>query len=471
MSSEKKEKKQHKMNFNIKEKLKKTFSKEHLKEVFTGEEQKKHLKQGSYSSIMTVIVLAVIVVINLIVAQIPTSKTQIDLSTQKMYSITDETKTALKDLDQDVTLYYIVQKGSEDDTIEKLLEHYDELSDHIKVETKDPDLYPKFTSQYTDQTVAANSVIVVCGDKSKVVSNSDMWETSTNYQTYQTQTTGFDGEGQITSAITYVTSENNPKVYWVTGPEDAEELVIMSPTTDFSEDEANKVITYLENGGKLLMFTSYTGTDMPNLDSILENYGVKRSSGIVVETDSQHYYPQMPYYLLPNIQSDDITTEVKSNYILMPVAQAIQKLDSYRDTITIKSLLTTTEDAYIENDPENSTWSKNADSETGAFDLGVSITETVDDKETQIIYFSSASMLSSQIDQAISGANSKLAATALTSMCDVEQTVVIPSKSTSYTNLVFTQGAVNTWSIITIAGIPLVLVVIGVMIWMKRRKQ
>ena len=71
MSSEKKEKKQHKMNFNIKEKLKKTFSKEHLKEVFTGEEQKKHLKQGSYSSIMTVIVLAVIVVINLIVAQIP----------------------------------------------------------------------------------------------------------------------------------------------------------------------------------------------------------------------------------------------------------------------------------------------------------------------------------------------------------------------------------------------------------------
>ena len=236
MSSEKKEKKQHKMNFNIKEKLKKTFSKEHLKEVFTGEEQKKHLKQGSYSSIMTVIVLAVIVVINLIVAQIPTSKTQIDLSTQKMYSITDETKTALKDLDQDVTLYYIVQKGSEDDTIEKLLEHYDELSDHIKVETKDPDLYPKFTSQYTDQTVAANSVIVVCGDKSKVVSNSDMWETSTNYQTYQTQTTGFDGEGQITSAITYVTSENNPKVYWVTGHGEASESDL---STNFS-DAINK---------------------------------------------------------------------------------------------------------------------------------------------------------------------------------------------------------------------------------------
>ena len=113
MSSEKKEKKQHKVNFNIKEKLKKTSSNEHLKEAFTGEEQKKHLKQGSYSSIMTVIVLAVIVVINLIVAQIPTSKTQIDLSTQKMYSITDETKTSLKHLDQNFNLYYIVQKDKE----------------------------------------------------------------------------------------------------------------------------------------------------------------------------------------------------------------------------------------------------------------------------------------------------------------------------------------------------------------------
>ncbi len=80
-----------------------------------------------------------IVVINLIVAQIPTSKTQIDLSTQKMYSITDETKTALKDLDQDVTLYYIVQKGSEDDTIrEAAAALRGAVRSHIKVETERP---------------------------------------------------------------------------------------------------------------------------------------------------------------------------------------------------------------------------------------------------------------------------------------------------------------------------------------------
>ena len=49
--------------------------------------------------------------------------------------------------------------------------------------------------------------------------------------------------------------------------------------------------------------------------------------------------------------------------------------------LSIESLLTTTDGAYIETDPENSTWTKSGDSETGAFDVGVSVTETVDDTE------------------------------------------------------------------------------------------
>ena len=50
----------------------------------------------------------------------------------------------------------------------KLLEKYDEESDHITVEQKDPVVNPKFTSEYTSDDVAANSLIVVCGDRSKV---------------------------------------------------------------------------------------------------------------------------------------------------------------------------------------------------------------------------------------------------------------------------------------------------------------
>lgn len=52
-----------------------------------------------------------------------------------------------------MTLYRSVQSGSEDETIKKLLEKYEEGSDHIKVEQKDPVVNPKFTSEYTSDDV------------------------------------------------------------------------------------------------------------------------------------------------------------------------------------------------------------------------------------------------------------------------------------------------------------------------------
>ena len=271
-----------------------------------GSIDKKSLKNGSYSMGITAIVIAVLVVINLIVGQIPEKYTQVDVSTQKLYTISDTTVKYLKDMNTDVTIYHIVQSGKEDSVLEKMLTRYEEESKHIKVEKKDPVLYPNFTSQYTSDDVADNSLIVVAGEKSKVISYSDLYETEMDYTTYQTNTTGFDGEGQIDSAISYVTSENLPVIYTLEGheelelnssltdslqkanydvqslnlltqdavPEDTGCLLIAAPQKDLSEEETQKIITYMEAGGKVMIFTEYTGTDMPNLKSVLENYGV-----------------------------------------------------------------------------------------------------------------------------------------------------------------------------------------------------
>ena len=283
-------------------------------------------------------------------------------------------------------------------------------------------------------------------------------------------------ESALSSQFTDAVSKSNMEVEELTLltseiPEDADGIVIMAPTSDFSEEEADKVISYLEGGGKALIFSSYTETDLPNFDSVLENYGVRREDGIVVESDSDYYYPQMPYVLLPEIQSSDITETVQDSYIIVPTAQAIVPLDSYRDSLSIESLLTTTDGAYIETDPENSTWTKSGDSETGAFDVGVSVTETVDDTETQIVYFSSLNMLAEQFDSAVSGANARLVASALNQMCQVEESVSVPSKSLESSSLVFTAGSMNLWGIVVIAVIPAAFLIVGIGIWMKRRKQ
>lgn len=119
-------------------KLRRKFTKENLKRIFVEEENRRHLKQGSYSSFLVLFLIAAVVIVNLIVGQLPTTFTQIDLSSQKLYTLTEDTRELVKGLEQDVTLYYIVTSGSEDDTVERLLERYDDLSGYCGDEGSEP---------------------------------------------------------------------------------------------------------------------------------------------------------------------------------------------------------------------------------------------------------------------------------------------------------------------------------------------
>ena len=468
----------------LKEKMKNNNHKKFDKKKLIGTISKKHIKNGSYTMVMSVIFIAVVVVLNMIVNAIPSKYSEIDISSQKLYSIGDDTKAMLKDLDKDVTIYHIAQSGSEDENITNLLKKYEDESKHIKVEQKDPVVNPKFVTEYTSDDLSANSLIVVCGDRNKVIDYNNIYESTMDYQTYRSQTTGFDGEGQITSAIGYVTSEDLPILYTLEGHGEKE----MDSTIKEDIEKANMDIQslnlltegsvpddYLENGGKAMIFSDYTTEDLPNFDAVLENYGVQREAGIVFEGDNQHYAMQMPYYLVPTINSTDASSETVSGgyYVLAPYAQGIRKMDDVRDTVTINSILTTSDQAYSKTDLNSDTLEKEDGDEAGPFDLGVSITETLDDdKETQIVYYSTSNLMESQVNQMVSGGNEKLIIESLKWMTDTEDsaTVSIPSKSLSVSYLTLTDYDAAFWKICTIGLIPGFFLVVGFAVWMKRRK-
>ena len=491
----------------LKEKMKNNNHKKFDKKKLIGTISKKHIKNGSYTMVMSVIFIAVVVVLNMIVNAIPSKYSEIDISSQKLYSIGDDTKAMLKDLDKDVTIYQIAQSGSEDENITNLLKKYEDESKHIKVEQKDPVVNPKFVTEYTSDDLSANSLIVVCGDRNKVIDYNNIYESTIDYQTYSSQTTGFDGEGQITSAIGYVTSEDLPILYTLEGhgekemdstikediekanmdiqslnlltegsvPDDADCLMIVSPTSDISEEEKTELLDYLEAGGKAMIFSDYTQDDLPNFDAVLENYGVKCAEGIVFEGDNQHYGMQMPYYLVPTVNSTDASSETASagSYVLAPYAQGIQKTDDVRDTVTIDSILTTSDKAYSKTNMQSSNIEKEDGDVDGPFDLGVAITEKLDDdKETQIVYYSTANLMESQINQMVSGGNEKLLLESLNWMTstDDSNSVSIPSKSLESTSLTVTDYDAAFWKICTIGLIPGVFLVAGFLIWFKRRK-
>lgn len=469
---------------------------------------KKVLKNGSYSIGLTVIVIAAAVIINMVMAEIPSQYTQFDFSEQKLYSVSDDTKEYLDSLDQDITIYFIAEKDNEDTTVQKLLKRMDDMSGHIKVEQKDPVVNPNFVSKYTDSEVTDNSVIVTCGDKNKVVDYSQIYETQSEYGGYYTSTTGFDGEGQIVSAIEYVTSDDIPIMYTLEGhgeaelsegaaseiekenielkslnlvtegeiPKDASALLICSPTSDFSSEEADKIIEYLENGGKALIFTDYVNEELTNVKRVLENYGMGITDGVIMEGDARHYAYQMPYYLVPNLGDSDLVSELSEDglSVLIPAAQGIENLDEVRDSVEITPVLTTSDDAYSKIDIENmDSYEKEDKDIDGPFNVGVYVTEEVEENLTEIIYFSSSSLLNDSVDQMVSGSDMQLVLNAVSTLCksDDSSSVSVPSKSLQMDYLTLTAFDASFWMMVTIILIPGACIVIGLVVWLKRRKK
>ena len=461
-------------------------------------------KHGTYRASMVVFGCVAAVLVNLIAGKLPSQYLKYDVSDQKLFTTGDQTAEIVKGLDEDITLYLIAQQGSEDATLQELLDRYAGLSSHIKVETKDPVLYPNFVSRYTSENLSENSVLVVGQNRSKAVDYYDIYQYSMDYSTYSSSLSSFDGEGQITSAIAYVTAEDMPVVYTLTGhdeaelsttvtssiekenielkslsllteeavPEDAKAVIIYGAISDISEDEKNKLETYLEQGGQLVMLPGYTDKETPNLDSLLSDYGIALAEGLVLEGDSQHHLPNYPYYLLPTIQSSTYTSDVSSRNVLLAFAQGMTESPDISDDLTYESLLTTSALSYSKTNLESENLDQEEGDIAGPFDLGAVVTKTIDeDTEAKLIVFSSETLLDEQVDNMVSGGNSTMFLNVMSQLVDHENTVSIEPKSMSTEYLTVSAGSAIFWGILTIILLPLFLLITGGVIWFGRRKR
>lgn len=108
----------------------------------------KIFRSGVYSAAVTALVLVLVILLNLIVRAIPSRYTEWDLSEAGLYTLSDNSIEVVKNLTQDVQIYYLAETGNEDVIISKLLDHYAAESSHLSWELKDPALYPTFATQY-----------------------------------------------------------------------------------------------------------------------------------------------------------------------------------------------------------------------------------------------------------------------------------------------------------------------------------
>lgn len=460
---------------------------------------KQALRGGTYSLAVTAVVLAILIAVNVFVSVLPASATKLDISASKLYSITSNTKAVVNNLTQDVTLYWVVQADKEDSVIENLLSKYDSLSDHIQVEKKNPDVYPTFAAQYTDETVPNNSIIVVSGDRSRYISYNDIYVQTSDMYAYS-YTTSFDGEGAITSAIDYVVTETLPRMYVLEGhgetelpasfadavekenvqtqslslltedsvPEDAACVTIYAPQSDISQEEAEMLRSYTEKGGKLLVIAGpVKGAELTNLYSLLTDYGVEPVEGIVVESDREHYAFGYPYVLMPDMQSDNITQSLMDSryHPIFPVSQGLQVTDSS----SVTTLLTTSDTAFSKTAGYSLTaYDKEAGDTDGPFAVAVSIAT---DGGGQIVWFSASDFLSDMYNAYSSGANVNLAMNALSSLMGEREAMAIRSKSLNYNYLTISDSVSSVLKVLLIGVFPLLYLAVGVIAVVEKRRM
>ena len=342
------------------------------------------LKNGSFSLAMTAIVLAIIVVINLIIGQLPTKLLNWDLSETGIFSVSDTSKELLSNLDKDVTIEVVAETGNIDSRIEKFISIYGDLSSHLKVDYVDPVLHPEILTKYG---ISANSVVVSCEetDKNQVISFSDIIVTQQNYYGYSSESE-FDAEGQLTSAVAAVTSESSKKIYLLRGhgesalsqdigelltknsmttanlnlletaavPDDCDLLIINNPTSDLGTDEYTELHNYLYQGGNVLLLRGVTDKELTNFNELMEDYGLTMVNSYIGDRDRYYQRAQSAFYFFPMIASSDTNVATTSSILVGAVA-GMTASETTPDDVTLTNLLTTSNNAFREGNSNEST--------------------------------------------------------------------------------------------------------------------
>lgn len=461
---------------------------------------KRTLRSGSYAAVLAMAVLAVVILINLVVQALPSKWTEFDISTSSLFTLSDTSKNLLHELNSDVTAYYLAESGQEDTNITRLLDRYADESSHFSWQQRDPVLYPTFAQQYDG--AANGSVVLVCGDNYRVVGYNDMYQMDIEtYYTTGSQQYTFEAENALTSALAQASRTSAYKLYQLTGhgelaldsdftdtltnagvtteelnlttagsiPDDADSLLLNAPLADLTEAEAALLSDYVANGGKLLVVTDFT-TATPRLDEILKDCGMTRQDGLLIETDANHYpygYPQT--YLLPTVQSNEITAGVGSGMMVYtPIAQGIVKHEDGDYTFT--SLLSTSSTAYSMENYATAETAQKADTDPeGSFDVALAAENTT--TGTRVVWINCPNFLQDTINQSVSGGNAQLLGSIVNWFDGEQTTAVISGKSLSAASLSVPNNMIVVLGVLFTLVLPIVCVVAGLVICVIRRRR
>ncbi|MCQ2505992.1 MAG: GldG family protein [Lachnospiraceae bacterium] len=461
---------------------------------------------GAYQTVFAIFVIAAAVIVNLIFSSLNIS---VDITDDNKYSIHEETKQMLSEMKDDVTLYYLKVTNDDIEIFDKILGQFKKYGKKLNIVEKDPVLNPKFAKQYTDLDINSHSIIVVNEKtgKSKYIDYEELLviEYGINYNTYQYEANvvGVDIEGQINSAIAYVSGAKMPKLYEVSGhgetalgttakesltksmitydtvktlqediPSDCDTLVINLPRFDFTKDEADKINEYLDNGGHLFINLDYESQSFANLTGLLEKYGLKLTQSLVTETDRNYYFGDYSS-IIPIVYNTKYTSSVyeKDGLIMAPYSAGFLQDAEKKDSVT-KTVLMASSASSLAKSIDNSNFREAEEGdEEGSFDLGVIVKDS--SNNACIAAFASLGLFDQRLLSEPSFANYMFFSSVISTLANIDEIyVAVPSVSIVETSrLSLTEAEALTYGILLMLVIPIILIAIGVIILVVRNND
>ncbi len=455
---------------------------------------------------------------------------QLDFTSDNAYTLQNTTKEYLEYLDTSVTIKVL---GSE-----AAVQSYDTTYGYqVNQLLHDMDAYKNVTLEYMDiemESVSALSkkypdidwqnmkeMLLVENDKTgkyEGIAATDIFVLSMDYSTYEYYVSGQSVEKAVLSAIQRVTSEDIVKVAISVGngeflseehtyysnytnfesmlgynaydvvrvnlltesiPEDAKVLVILGPTYDITDDESEKITAWLENGGnmgKTLFYAPYyiPGNETPNLDLLLEQWGMSVTKGWIVEGDATRIVENGNAFLA-KYSNETFTSTLKDTSVSVVMGYDCLPVE-ITDTAMAKPMLTTSEQATVM--LLNSTESESAEPQylearADGYNAAAISTKTASSGETSnVVVWGSAMSLSDSPMKMDVYNNQSYFINMMNTLSENEvEGVVVDGVKLEGKLMTVTDAHKMIFRILFVIIIPIALIVTGIVVWVRRRNR
>lgn len=468
-------------------------------------------KYGTLATAITALLIIVVIAVNMVFS-ILTDKYSwaLDLTSTGMYDISDATKQVVNSLDEsqkiEITVFF--DKTEYPYYLSEPIKRFSNLSDNISVSYVDPEKNPAALNQYgSEYNVQQGAVVVKGGDRIRVFNIDD-------YFTYD-QDTGamyIYIEERLAAATLYAVRETIPVVYFLTGhgeegydnlmnlfanngadvkeinlltqkPEfepEAKLIVVCNPTRDYSEDEIRVIDDFLNNdnafGKNLMYFSATDAPELKNLETMLAKWGIAFDTDMVLDT-ADNTFQNYQNALLPTYTEEEImnTGETLSavTTLLAPNSRSVHTLFTESNLYKTQPIISTSDTSYSrQNSVVSDTLERQPSDKSGPFDIGVlsMMYKYVNNIQVQsyILACGSTDMIESQYFN-YTGNSEMFMQLYKIVMDEKDDTILAAQKASSQSVAAITSSQQNTMMVITVIIIPALFLIVGIIVYVRRR--